>query len=132
VSFIVLFIFVNILHIYRVSIRVRVRVKVSSTSQNTIIMVMLARPVGRFFAVLRMNFPVMLIAEDICGRWLGLCGYADIGIGLAPFVCRICSTRAIDTGRRTTGTSARIFSPCATNTGRRTCSHFPWAGYRCG
>jgi len=28
---------------------------------------MLARPVGRFFTVLRMNFPVMLIAKDICG-----------------------------------------------------------------
>jgi len=69
----------NIVHIYRVSIRVRVRVrlKVSITGQNTIIMVafyiMLARPVGRFFIVLRMNFPVMLIAEDICGRQLGLC-----------------------------------------------------------
>jgi len=40
------------------------RVKVSSTWQNTIIMVafyiMLARPVGRFFTVLRVNFPVML------------------------------------------------------------------------
>jgi len=71
--------------------------------------IMLARPVGRFFTVLQMNFPVTLIAEDICGLWLGLCRYADIGIG----------TRAIDTGRRTRGTSARIFSPCATNTGRR-------------
>ena len=29
----------------------------------------------------------MLIAEDICGLWLGLCRYADIGIGLAPLVC---------------------------------------------
>jgi len=47
----------------------------------------LARPVGRFFTVLWMNFPVMLIAEDICGLQLGLCGYADIGIGLAPLVC---------------------------------------------
>ena len=66
--------FVNTVHIYRISIRVRdrARVKVSSTWQNTIILVafyiMLARPVGRFFTVLRMNFPVMLIAEDICGR----------------------------------------------------------------
>jgi len=41
--------------------------------------IMLARTVGRFFTVLRMNFPVMLIAEDICGRWLGLCRYAGIG-----------------------------------------------------
>jgi len=49
--------------------------------------IMLARPVGRFFTVLRMNFPVVLIAEDICGLWLGLCQYADIGIGLAPLVC---------------------------------------------
>jgi len=49
--------------------------------------IMLARPVGRFFTVLRMNFPVMLIAEDICGLRLGLCRYADIGIGLAPLVC---------------------------------------------
>ena len=94
------FIFVNIVHIYRVSIRVRVRVrvrvrasvrvrvrvsvrlKVSITSQNTMIMVafyiMFARPVGIFFTVLWMNFPVMLIAEDIC---------ADIGIGLASLVC---------------------------------------------
>jgi len=42
--------------------------------------IMLARLVGRFFTVLQMNFPVMLIVEDICGRWLGLCRYADIGI----------------------------------------------------
>jgi len=67
--------------------------------------IMLARPVGRFFTVMRMNFPMMLIAEDICGRWLGLCRYADVGIDLAPLVCpRIRSTRAIDTGRRTGGT----------------------------
>jgi len=32
--------------------------------------IMLARPVGRFFTVLRMNFPVMLIVEDICGLQL--------------------------------------------------------------
>jgi len=49
--------------------------------------IMLARPVGRFFTVLRMNFPVMLITKAICGWWLGLCRYADIGIGLAPLVC---------------------------------------------
>jgi len=67
-SFIVPFIFVNIVHIYRVSISVRVRgrvrvsvsvrvfarLKVSITRQNIIIMVafyiMLARPVGRFWA----------------------------------------------------------------------------------
>jgi len=49
--------------------------------------IMLARPVGRFFTVLRMNFPVMLIADIICGLQLGLCRYADIGIGLAPLVC---------------------------------------------
>jgi len=58
---------------------IMVRVKVSSTWQNTIIMVasyiMLARSVGRFFTVLQMNFPVTLIAEDVCGRWLGLCRY---------------------------------------------------------
>jgi len=42
--------------------------------------IMLARPVGRFFTVLQMNFPVMLTAEDICARWLGLCRYADISI----------------------------------------------------
>ena len=47
---------------------------------------MLPRAVCRFFTVPRMNFPVMLIAEDICGRWLGLCRYADIGIGIAPLV----------------------------------------------
>jgi len=35
--------------------------------------IMLARPVGGFFTVLRMNFPVMLIAEDVCGLQLGLC-----------------------------------------------------------
>jgi len=58
--------------------------------------IILARLVGRFFTVLWMNFPVMLIAMDICGRWLGLCRYADIGIGLSPLVCPICSTRAID------------------------------------
>ena len=67
-----------------------------------------------------MNFPVMLIAEDICGRWLGLCRYADVGIDLAPLVCpRIRSTRAIDTGRRTSGTSAPTYSPCATDTGKQ-------------
>jgi len=44
--------------------------------------IMLARLVGRFFTVLRMNFPVMLIAEDICGWRLGLCRYAGIGICL--------------------------------------------------
>jgi len=49
--------------------------------------VMSARLVGRFFTDLRMNFPVMLIAEDICGQRLGLCRYADISIGLAPLVC---------------------------------------------
>jgi len=49
--------------------------------------IMLARPVGRFFTVLRMNFPVMLIAEDICGLRLCLCWYADIGTGIAPLVC---------------------------------------------
>jgi len=49
--------------------------------------IMLARPVGRFFTVLWMNFPVMLIAEDICGQWLGLCLYADISTGLAPLIC---------------------------------------------
>ena len=48
---------------------------------------MLARLVGRSFTVLRTNFRVMLVADDICGRWLGLCRYADIGIGLAPLVC---------------------------------------------
>jgi len=57
--------------------------------------IMLARPVGRFFKVLRMNFPVMLIAEDICGLRLGLCQYADTGIGLAPLFAGICSTWAI-------------------------------------
>jgi len=62
--------------------------------------VMLARPVGRFFTVLHMNFPVMLIAEGICGLWVGLCWYADIGIGLAP-QARICSIQAIDTSRCT-------------------------------
>jgi len=36
---------------------------------------MLARLVGRFFTVLRMNFPVMLIAEDDDG-W----AYADTQI----------------------------------------------------
>jgi len=79
----------------RIRVRVRVRVsaklKVSITWQNKIIMVafyiMLARPMGRFFTVLRMNCLVMLIAEDICGLRLGLCRYADIGIGLAPLVC---------------------------------------------
>jgi len=49
--------------------------------------IMLARLLGRFFTVLRMNLPVMLVAEDICGLRLGLCQYADIGIGLAPLVC---------------------------------------------
>jgi len=49
--------------------------------------IMLAKLVGRFFTVLWMTFPVMLIAEDICGLRLGLCRYADIGIGLAPLVC---------------------------------------------
>jgi len=51
--------------------------------------IMLARPLSRFFTVLRMifGFPVMLIAEDICGLRLGLRRYADIGIGLAPLVC---------------------------------------------
>ena len=39
--------------------------------------IMLARPVGRFFTVLQMNFPVMLIAEDICGLRLA---YADMQI----------------------------------------------------
>jgi len=29
---------------------------------------------------------VKLIVQDICGRWLGLCQYADIDIGLAPVV----------------------------------------------
>jgi len=48
--------------------------------------IMLGRPVSRFFTVLRMNFLVMLIAEDICGRRLGLCRYADIGIRLATLV----------------------------------------------
>jgi len=79
---------------------------------------MLARPVGRFFTVLRMNFPVMLIAEDICGRRLGLCRCADIGIGLASLVCPY----LLHTGYRhgqTGGTSAHIFSPCATNMGKR-------------
>jgi len=28
----------------------------------------------------------MLIAEGTCGRWLGLCQYDDIDIGLAPLV----------------------------------------------
>ena len=76
--------------------------------------IMLARPVGRFFTVRQMNFPVMLIAKDICGRWLGLCRYADIGIGLAPLVCaRICSTRTTDTGARVwVSTSTRIRSHC--------------------
>jgi len=48
--------------------------------------IMLARPARSFFTVLQMNFPVMLIAEDMCGLQLGLCRYADIGIGLAPLV----------------------------------------------
>ena len=135
--------FVNIVHIYRVSIRVRVwvRVNVSSTWQKTIIMVafymMLARPVGSFFTVLRMNVPVMLIAEDICGRRLGLCWYAGIGVGLAPLVCQYLHTgyRYGQTYQRiwARGTSARTFSPCATNTGRpsvststRIRSHCSW------
>jgi len=52
----------------------------------TILYIMLARHVGRFFTVLQINFPVMLITEDIRGQRLGLCRYADIGIGLAPLV----------------------------------------------
>jgi len=32
------------------------------------------------------EFPVMLIAEDIPERWLGICWYADTEIGLAPLV----------------------------------------------
>jgi len=75
-----------------------------------------------------MNFPVMLIAVDICGLRLGLRRYADIGIGLAPLFAHICSTWATDNR----GTSARIFSPCATNMGKHIVStstsirsHFP-------
>jgi len=40
--------------------------------------IMLARPVARFFTVLRMNFPVMLIAEDILwmmARPMPICRY---------------------------------------------------------
>ena len=32
------------------------------------------------------EFLVMLIAEDICERWLGLCRYADVDIGLVTLV----------------------------------------------
>jgi len=46
---------------------------------------MLPRLVESYSIVLWWN-PVKLIAEDICGRWLGLCRYADIDIGLAPLV----------------------------------------------
>jgi len=46
---------------------------------------MLPRLVASYFTVLRW-YPVMLIAEDTCGRWLGLCRYDDIDIGLAPLV----------------------------------------------
>jgi len=56
------------------------------------------------------EFPVMLIAEDICGRRLGLCQHAVIDIGLAPLDCRICSTWVTDINRRTVGTSADICS----------------------
>ena len=54
---------------------------------NVAFYITLARPVSRFFTVLQMNFPVMVIAEDICGLRLGLCQYADISIGVAPLAC---------------------------------------------
>jgi len=81
--------FVNIVHIYRVSIRVRFGLELRLVVRDktpAAFYIMLARPVGRFFTALQMNFPVMLIREDICGRLMGLCRYADIGIGLAPLV----------------------------------------------
>jgi len=57
--------------------------------QNTIIMVafynMLPRPEGRFFYSSADEFPVMIIAEDIWGRWLGLCRCAVIDINRAYF-----------------------------------------------
>jgi len=78
--------------------------------------IMLARPVGRFFTFLRMNFPVMLIADDICGLRLGLCRYVDVGIGVAPLVCPYLQHLGYRYGQAyLTG----IFSPCATNTGKR-------------
>jgi len=46
---------------------------------------MLSRLVASYFTVLPW-YPVMLIAEDTCGRWLGLCWYDNIDIGLAPLV----------------------------------------------
>jgi len=46
--------------------------------------IMLARTVSRFFTVLRMNFPMMLIAEDICME-LGLSpGNTVLDVDLAP------------------------------------------------
>ena len=59
---------------------------------------MLARLVGRFFTVLRMNFPVMLIAENICGLWLDMQISAQVQL---PLFARICSTQSIGTGRHT-------------------------------
>jgi len=46
-----------------------------------IIYTMLPRLVESYFIVLRW-YPVMLIVEDICGRWLGLCRYEDDDIVL--------------------------------------------------
>jgi len=54
-----------------------------NTSILTAPYTMLARLVESYFTVLRWN-PVMLMAEDICGRWLGLCRYAEYRLRSSP------------------------------------------------
>ena len=80
---------VNVSITVRVRVTVSVRVKVSIMWQNTIIMVafynMLPRPEGRFFYSSADEFPVMIIADNIWGRWLGLCRCAVIDINRAYF-----------------------------------------------
>jgi len=51
---------------------------------NKVIQLMLRHP---DFSQFEDEFPVMLTAEDICGRWLCLCRHAAIDVGLAPLRC---------------------------------------------
>ena len=85
---------VNIVLIYSIKVRVSIRVCVSGNISiswqkhhyKDYISQYVTYSGGDFLYSSADEFPMMLIAEDICRWWLDLCWYAYIGIGLALLV----------------------------------------------
>jgi len=66
-------------------------IKHQNKRKHLVTCVTLPRLVESYFIVLRW-YPVMLIAEDVCERWLGLCWYAEYRHRSSyPVGCSVCA-----------------------------------------